>query len=340
MLSGTTLLCSILFSRLSVVYSLNCKNDEPCIYLSRDLGWERYVESKGPLPFPIESDSWKRNDTTLFYSISSYRDELCPRTLYNALSKAAHPHRIRIAVVQQNIPGEDIECFEEYCNMMRQHRGLGANECPFADQIVVNKKDARTALGPTWARAIGSTMIGDEEFCMQTDSHMDFVKDWDVKMMEMWSLTNNEYAVLSTYVTAIEELPKFENDGTGVNGRHEVPHLCMVTFNGANGLIRNWGTKCMQMMPKPKMTNIIWGAGLSFSKCHAERKVLYDPFTPHIFDGEEFNKAIRLWTYGYGKLNIYLFNRREKSEITLAYCADIYSPHRVYVVHDYHGSQV
>lgn len=62
---------------------------------------------------------------------------------------------------------------------------------------------------------------------------------------------------------------------------------------------------------------MVWGAGLSFSKCHAEKKTPYDPFTPGIFDGEEFNKAIRLWTYGY----------------------DIYSPHRVYIVHDYHKSQ-
>jgi hypothetical protein len=62
----------------------------------------------------------------------------------------------------------------------------------------------------------------------------------------------------------------------------------------------------------------IWGAGLSFSKCHAERKVKVDPHTPNIFDGEEFSKAVRYWTYGY----------------------DIYSPHRVYVLHDYNISQV
>ena len=33
-------------------------------------------------------------------------------------------------------------------------------------------------------------------------------------------------------------------------------------------------------------TNMLWGAGLSFSKCHAERKAPYDPHTPFIFDGE------------------------------------------------------
>ena len=36
-----------------------------------------------------------------------------------------------------------------------------------------------------------------------------------------------------------------------------------------------------------------------------------------IFDGEEFNRAARFWTYGY----------------------DIYTPHRVYVFHDYNKAQ-
>ena len=66
------------------------------------------------------------------------------------------------------------------------------------------------------------------------------------------------------------------------------------------------------------MIEAIWGAGLSFSKCHAERKVKVDPHTPNIFDGEEFSKAMRYWTFGY----------------------DIYSPHRVFVLHDYNISQV
>lgn len=161
-------------------------------------------------------------------------------------------------------------------------------------------------------------MLRDEEYCMQTDSHMDFVHNWDVHMMEMWGETNNEYAVLSTYVADSETLNDNEEGHSGTNNAFEVPHLCMVTLSGMHGLVRNWGTKCMRNMPKPKLTNAIWGAGLSFSKCHAERKVPYDPHTPHIFDGEEYSRAARFWTWGY----------------------DIYSPHRVYVVHNYHVSQV
>lgn len=81
--------------------------------------------------------------------------------------------------------------------------------------------------------------------------------------------------------------------------------------------MRTHATKCARDLSKPKLTNAVWGAGLSFSKCHAELKVMVDPHTPHIFDGEEFNRAARFWTYGY----------------------DIYTPNHVYVLHDYHKSQ-
>jgi hypothetical protein len=66
----------------------------------------------------------------------------------------------------------------------------------------------------------------------------------------------------------------------GINNLHEVPHLCIVLFHGMWGMPRNFGTKCLRMFPKPKLTNAVWGAGLSFSKCHAERKVnlFFAPF--------------------------------------------------------------
>lgn len=145
---------------------------------------------------------------------------------------------------------------------------------------------------------------------MSTDSHMDFEPDWDVRMAQMWDDAKNEYAVLSTYVQDIEHLGE-ENDG---KAHHQVPHLCMVKFTSN---VRTHATKCANDLSKPKLTNAVWGAGLSFSKCHAELKVQVDPHTPHIFDGEEFNRAARFWTYGY----------------------DIYTPNHVFVLHDYHGSQ-
>jgi hypothetical protein len=220
-----------------------------------------------------------------------------------------------VGVIQQN-SADDEDCLDTYCIMMTNT--TGSAHCPHKRNIRINRLDAADAKGPTWARALGSQLMEDEEFCMQTDSHMDFVPDWDVHMIDMWELTGNEYGVLSTYVADSSTLKENMPGKRGTNGVFEVPHLCMVTFSGGYGMVRNWGTKCMRSMPKPKLTNMVWGAGLSFSKCHAERKAPYDPHTPHIFDGEEFSRALRFWTWGY----------------------DIYSPHRVYVVHNYLDSQV
>lgn len=141
---------------------------------------------------------------------------------------------------------------------------------------------------------------------MSLDSHMNFEDEWDRKMIHMWDEAKNEYAVLSTYVTDVVHLGH-EDDA-------EVPHLCMVTFTSN---VRTHATKSATNLSKPKLTNAVWGAGLSFSKCHAELKVMVDPHTPQVFDGEEFNRAARFWTHGY----------------------DIYTPNRVYVLHDYHKSQ-
>jgi hypothetical protein len=204
-----------------------CKMGEACIFMGKADGWERFQDS-GPRPPPVASDSWMRDDTTIFYSISSFRDELCPRTLFNAFSKAAHPLRIRVGVVQQNTAG-DVDCLERYCEMMAAARNTTRAQCPHESQVTMNRQRAEDAKGPTWARAIGSAMVGEEEFCMQTDSHMDFVRNWDRNLLSAWALTGNEYAVLSTYVTAIEELAKVEDGGKGINGQHEVPHLCMIS---------------------------------------------------------------------------------------------------------------
>ena len=68
---------------------------------------------------------------------------------------------------------------------------------------------------------------------------------------------------------------------------------------------------------KPKLTNLVWGAGMSFQKCHAELNVPYDPYLDNVFDGEETSRGIRFFTHGY----------------------DVYTPDKVLVTHDYEGHQ-
>lgn len=148
-------------------YSAKCGAGDACIFmgLKHDPVWVPFVESTGPKPIPPVSDSWRHADTTLFVSIASFRDKLCPRTLFNMFSKAKYPDRIRIGVVQQNAP-EDVDCLEGYCELMR--KATGAAECAHKEQVRMTRVDSKEAKGPTWGRALGSRLVRDEEFCMQT----------------------------------------------------------------------------------------------------------------------------------------------------------------------------
>mmetsp|Transcript_13920 Transcript_13920/g.16390 ORF Transcript_13920/g.16390 Transcript_13920/m.16390 type:complete len:666 (-) Transcript_13920:117-2114(-) len=262
-------------------------------------------------------------DRQLHISIASFRDPLCPKTLYNLFTKAKHPEKLRVRVLEQSVLGVDVDCLKTYCDLIledkRKEEGDifiedSMKDCEHADQIIIHHLDAAEAAGPTWARGMLSAdmevdyrngIVNTQDHCMSIDSHMDVEPEWDQKMVSMWDDAKNEYAVLSTYVVDVAHLGKTDID---------VPHLCMVTFTSN---VRTHATKCANNLSKPKLTNAIWGAGLSFSKCHAELKVMVDPHTPQVFDGEEFNRAARFFTYGY----------------------DIYTPNAYYVLHDYHKSQ-
>jgi hypothetical protein len=55
---------------------------------------------------------------------------------------------------------------------------------------------------------------------------------------------------------------------------------------------RNSQAKAARMLTAPLLTTL-WAAGLSFSRCHFERRVPNDPNLPFVFDGEEFSRTLR-----------------------------------------------
>ena len=258
--------------------------------------------------------------TPIHMLIASFRDRLCPRTLHNAFSHAENPQRLWIRIIEQTLPDSDLiddaGCWARYCE------DYNKNCSEFQDHVHTIHVDASKAKGPTDARSKLSAMVNwdyvhrdqpdqlefhpvqENDFCMQTDSHMDFSDNFDTRLIGMHHRTENDYAVLSTYVTDIEQNNK---DVTNV------PNLCMVTFTST---IRNWGTKECRHLVRPKLTNL-WGAGLSFHRCHAELNVPVDPYLDDVFDGEEGSRAIRFFTHGY----------------------DTYTPDEVLVTHDYHNHQ-
>lgn len=122
------------------------------VFMGKDDGWEIIEESKEFQPFPVVSDSWSRDDTTLYLSIASFRDKLCPRTLFNVFSKARYPKRVSVGVVQQNAPG-DIDCFTGYCELIKANGNFsseaGVTGCPFEENVRMMRVDSSTAKGIT-----------------------------------------------------------------------------------------------------------------------------------------------------------------------------------------------
>ena len=306
--------------------------------------WEEYnpdAECDGPVGTPKRQCPHVRRDNAatsdnkqrlVHINIASYRDPLCPNTLLSIFYHAVDPNAIRVRLLQQN-DGEanddgDVDCVEKYCELATKMKGTRRGnvariahhgDCPHSDQIQVRRTDAAKAAGPMHARGFVGEALSDahargevdtQDFCLSVDSHMEFGHDWDRDMIDMFALAGNEYAILSTRPPDLDQLQRANaNDDS-----HEVPHLCSVTFTSN---VRMGETTIARNLSKPKLTNGVWSAALSFSKCHAELKVPIDTQAPNVFDGDEFNRAVRFWTHGY----------------------DIYTPHRVIIAHDYGGSR-
>ncbi|KAF0700303.1 hypothetical protein As57867_009145, partial [Aphanomyces stellatus] len=131
----------------------------------------------------------------IFLGVSAYRDGVrCGFTLFTAFSRASHPDRLHVGVVDQVLP-DDSTCLDEYCNLATAHWG----DCRYKSQIQIDTHDALTSTGPTVARHFQQQMIRDEEFCMELDAHSQVLPQWDTILVQEWARTNNEMAVLSTY---------------------------------------------------------------------------------------------------------------------------------------------
>ncbi|ETV99363.1 hypothetical protein H310_08077 [Aphanomyces invadans] len=233
----------------------------------------------------------------LFIGIANYRDgPRCGFTLFTAFSRAKHPERVKIGVVDQT-QDNDTACVDEYCKLAEASEW---KECKFKSQIRVDARDSRTSKGPTLARWQQQQLIQDEEFCLQIDSHSQFLQDWDVLLVEEWLKTDNEMAVLTSYPMNYGFMgPGFSRPD------HYASHLC--TYNKRRANPSGVGTSDIPIIGgyllvdahNAPLMSALWGGCLSFSKCHAERRAPNDKHMNWVFWGEEYLRSMQLWTRGY-----------------------------------------
>jgi [Skp1-protein]-hydroxyproline N-acetylglucosaminyltransferase len=232
---------------------------------------------------------------TIFLAIASYRDFECRSTVESAFKWAKHPERVRVAVVDQIMDGEDVVCNEpiEPC-ADNPEQAL----CKYKDRVDVYEMEAQLSVGPVFARHIGNRMYRGEYYITQSDAHVTFTRDWDIDIISQMESTKDEMAVLSTYLTDIQG----SIDAAGNSKRNTRPIMCNTVYEGgAQGMHLRHGSQ-------PEREPIIhgtptlqpwWAAGYSFSRGHFLVNVRYDYLQPMIFQGEEMSIGIRGFSIGY-----------------------------------------
>lgn len=220
---------------------------------------------------------------SIFVSIASYRDDVCHDTLLSLFKKAQKPENIYVGICQQN-KEDDNDC-------------IGNIDDKYKSNIRIIRILNTEAKGPTYARYLCSTLWIDEEYYLQIDSHSSFVKDWDIKCInmikEIKSKGLSQKPVLSHYPREISDHSNY-NETTE---RTVSPRICKPFFNSRD-MISFAGSEVIDSKDEYYLTPFVAG-GMVFSESYFLNELPYDPNLPYIFVGEEILHSIRYYTHGW-----------------------------------------
>ena len=218
---------------------------------------------------------------TIFVSIASYRDDVVLTTLKSMFENANNPKNVFAGICQQNKPeDQDAQVGNE-------------NNCNIRTIRIPNYE----AQGPTYARYLCSTLWNGEEYFLQIDSHIKFVKDWDVKCIKMIKDIKekglSKKPILSHYTREISDHSNYNEE----KDKHQVPTMCKAFWN-TRDMISFLGAEVMDTKGEPRMTPYM-AAGFVFSHSDLLQEVPFDPKLPYLFVGEEILHSIRAYTHGW-----------------------------------------
>lgn len=229
---------------------------------------------------------------TIFIKIASYRDAELIATIKDALEQAHSPESLSFGVCWQYQSEEELHYIESLKNI---------KNCRLKTFLASESK------GVGWARYQTDKLWQGEKFIFKIDSHMRFVRDWDMKLINMLNLCPSEKPILSAYPPAYKPPRNLLNNFiTGIKFVNQ-SQSGIVTLKGSGEDLSQYSS--------PKLGAFI-AAGFIFSEASIIREV---PSDPNIyFEGEEFLTSVRAWTRGW----------------------DIYHPHQVICWHYYNDNFV
>ena len=235
-----------------------------------------YFDEKYHKPY-----QYKQNKpNTIFISLASYRDKECENTLSEIFKKAKNPEKIFVGICQQNKEG-DVGCV--------------VDNSQFKNNVKYHDISYEEARGPTFARYLCSHLWDGEEYFLQIDSHTRFVPNWDEKIKDMYSKCPNRRCVLTHY-------PPDHSQYKDVKKGDVATHTCSSHFENNFHIIseaRQINTKNKELYATPYVS-----AGFLFAPAEFLFDVPFDPYLPHLFQGEEVLLSSRLWTNGWDLYNL------------------------------------
>jgi uncharacterized protein (UPF0297 family) len=216
---------------------------------------------------------------TIFVHLPAYREpELIP-TIKSALENAEFPKRIHFGICRQYNPEDKFDDLDEFKNDKR---------------IKVHNMLYTEAKGLPYARAIiNDTLLTDEDFVCQLDSHHRFDKNWDSTLIKWYYDLKDE-----GYNPLICGYLPYYNPFNDPADRTMEPWLseaaCFYPFGTI--FIRPRGISDWEKLTKPFPARFLSGH-FAFGPNKWAREVRHDPFL--YFSGEEINLTVRSFTNGY-----------------------------------------
>lgn len=233
---------------------------------------------------------------SIFISIASYRDPVLLTTIESALTNASNPDEIYFGVVIQDIE-KDIPDLSKYKNI---------------STIIMHPRDAR---GAGFARDKAISLLTNQDYFLQIDSHTIFVKNWDQiaidELNKAKAIAKNNKVVLSYFPPPFH----IETNKTISIVKKNKKQLPYPTRQKPKLNKRGeWTAERIEFEDKerknPEISSTILG-GFIFADASLVKEIPYDPDIS--FFGEEICFAMRAWTRGW----------------------DIYSPSKTIVYHFY-----
>ena len=215
----------------------------------------------------------------IFIHLPAYREpELVP-TIKSALENATYPERLVFGICRQFNPEDGFDNVDEF----RDDPRFRIMDIPHIE-----------AKGLPYARYQINTMLQDEEYICQLDSHHRFAEGWDVTLIEMHDQLKDKghkKPILAGY------LPYYNPFNDPADRTMEPWQQTFACFYPHGTIfIRPMLLQGWQDMTKPAPSRFLSGH-FCFADGHWGKTILHDQDI--YFSGEELNLTVRSYTHGY-----------------------------------------